>query len=96
MTRTSRRRSPKSFLVLGALAIALSVFGAPTAASADPTNVKAFMTLYGWADNSPPGPVIAHPCLHSTAGGIGTFSNPVTFATDVSELGWCQVIYVRT
>jgi hypothetical protein len=94
VTPTSRRRSPKSFLVLGALAIALSVFGAPTAASANPTNVKAFMTLYGWADNSPSGPAIAHPCLHNSAGGVGTFSNPVTFATDVSELAWCQVIYV--
>jgi hypothetical protein len=94
VTGTSRQRSPKSFLVLGALAITLSVFGAPTAASASPTNVKAFMTLYGWADNSPPGPVIAHPCLHNSAGGVGTFSNPVTFATDVSELAWCQVIYV--
>ena len=25
---------------------------------------------------------------------MGTYANPVTFATDVSELGWCQVIYV--
>jgi hypothetical protein len=77
------------------MAVALSVVAAPTAASAQsPVNVKAFMTLYGWADNSPPGPVIAHPCLHGTAGGMGTFANPVTFATDVSELPWCTVIYV--
>jgi hypothetical protein len=93
VTPTSRR-SPKGLLILGALAITLGVLGAPRLASANPTNVKAFMTLYGWADNSPPGPVIAHPCLHNAAGGIGTFSNPVTFATDVNELGWCQVIYV--
>ena len=67
----------------------------PTAAGARrPTDVKAFMTLYGWADNSPTGPAIAHPCLHKTAGGVGTFTNPVTFATDVNELGWCRVIYV--
>ncbi len=95
MTTTSRLRSPRSLAALVALVVALGVFGAPTAANAQgPTNVKAFMTLYGWADNSPPGPGIAHPCLHGTAGGMGTFSNPVTFATDVSELGWCQVIYV--
>ncbi|HEY5024572.1 MAG TPA: Ig domain-containing protein [Acidimicrobiales bacterium] len=93
MTSTSRWRSPRSLLVLGVLALSVSIVGAPTAASAQ-SNVKAFMTLYGWADNSPPGPVIAHPCLHNTAGGVGTFANPVTFATDVSELGWCQVIYV--
>jgi len=77
--------------------VALSVLGAPTAASAQ-SNVQAFMTLYGWADNSPPGPVIAHPGCpnggHAAAGGTGTFSDPVTFATDVNELGWCQVIYV--
>ncbi len=94
MTPTVRWRSPRSLLALGALAVALGVFGAPSAASAQGTNVKAFMTLYGWADNSPPGPGIAHPCLHNTAGGVGTYANPVTFATDVSELEWCQVIYV--
>jgi len=59
-----------------------------------PTGVRAFMTLYGWADNSPRGPAIAHPCRHAQAGGTGTYANPITFATDVAELGWCQVIYV--
>jgi len=59
-----------------------------------PADVQAFMTLYGWADNSPPGPVIAHPCLHRSAGGTGTYADPITFATDVSELGWCVEIYV--
>jgi hypothetical protein len=71
----------------------LSVIGAPSSARAQ-SNVQAFMTLYGWADNSPPGPVIAHPCLHGSAGGTGTYSDPVTFATDVNELGWCKIIYV--
>jgi hypothetical protein len=52
------------------------------------------MTLYGYVDNSPPGTVIAHPCIHSGAGGRGTFDDPVTFATDVHELPWCKVIYV--
>jgi len=52
------------------------------------------MTLYGYVDNSPPGRVIAHPCLHAKAGGAGTFADPITFATDVAESPWCQVIYV--
>ncbi len=52
------------------------------------------MTLYGYVDNSPPGRDIAHPCLHKVAGGRGTYANPVTFATDVHELSWCQRIYV--
>ncbi len=95
MTTKRRRWSPQSLPVLCALAVVLSVFGTPTAASAQgPTSVRAFMTLYGWADNSPPGTDIAHGCLHKVAGGVGTFSNPITFATDVNELGWCQVIYV--
>jgi hypothetical protein len=77
------------------MAVALGVSIAPgTAGAQGPTDVKAFMTLYGWADNSPPGAAIAHPCLHRSAGGVGTYANPVTFATDVNELGWCQVIYV--
>jgi hypothetical protein len=58
------------------------------------TNVQAFMTLYGYVDNSPPGTDIAHPCLHPQAGGTGTYADPITFATDVAELGWCQIIYV--
>jgi hypothetical protein len=62
--------------------------GAPT------SNVRSFMTLYGYVDNSPPGTGIAHPCIHSQAGGTGTYADPITFATDVAELGWCTVIYV--
>jgi len=38
------------------------------------------MTWYGWWDNSPPGGDIAHPVIHSKAGGTGTFTNPITFA----------------
>jgi hypothetical protein len=95
VTRARRRRSSHTLLVLGALIVALSVLGSPTAAHAQ-TNVQAFMTLYGWADNSPPGPGIANPCpgRSGVAGGTGTFADPVTFATDVNELGWCRVIYV--
>jgi hypothetical protein len=90
-------RSSRGLLVLGALVVGLGICGTTTAASAQsPSDVTAFMTLYGWADNSPPGPGIAHPCpgRSGMAGGTGTFSDPVTFATDVNELGWCQVIYV--
>jgi hypothetical protein len=92
------RRGTWNTLVLSFTLTAGAVVGvlaAPTAAHAQsPTNVQAFMTLYGWADNSPPGPDIAHPCIHGSAGGVGTYSDPITFATDVNELGWCQIIYV--
>lgn len=77
------------------LAFPLVLLGpANTARAAQESSVQAFMTLYGWADNSPPGPSIAHPCIHSTAGGTGTYADPITFATDVAESPWCQVIYV--
>ena len=66
----------------------------PIGPSSSPTSVPAFMTLYGFADNSPPGTDIAHPCLHAGAGGTGTYADPVTFATDVAEVGWCVRIYV--
>lgn len=74
--------------------------GAATAGRAAATTpgasgtVQAFMTLYGYVDNSPPGAGIAHPCLHQKAGGTGTYTDPITFATDASELPWCEIIYV--
>jgi len=92
-----------SHLSLGLLAAALCLFGIPSAAHAQAvppaaprtTNtVQAFMTLYGYVDNSPPGTDIAHPCIHSGAGGTGTYADPITFATDIKELPWCEIIYV--
>jgi hypothetical protein len=86
---------------VGSLALLLTfVIGPSSAVAASPVEqsavrtVRAFMTLYGYVDNSPPGTVIAHPCIHSGAGGTGSFEDPVTFATDVHELPWCKVIYV--
>ena len=52
--------------------------GSPAyAATTQPT----FLTFYGWWDNTPPGGDIAFPRLHNTAGGRGTFADPITFAT---------------
>src|SRR3984957_523517 len=50
----------------------------PTGTNA--TFVLDSMTFYGYFDNSPPGTAIAHPVLHSGAGGVGTFADPITFA----------------
>ena len=50
------------------------------------TTYTMYCTLYGWLDNSPPGNAIAYPQIHSGAGGTGTYSDPVTFATDQNEL----------
>jgi hypothetical protein len=81
-------------LVLLLVIISCSAASASPAAKSSATTVKAFMTLYGYLDNSPAGTDIAHPCIHSGAGGAGTYADPITFATDVEELPWCTVIYV--
>lgn len=43
------------------------------------------VTYYGWPDNSPPGPAISYPQIHKTAGGAGTYADPVTFASSSAE-----------
>jgi hypothetical protein len=68
---------------------------AEAAAQKPASSVNDYVTFYGYVDNSPPGRAIAHPCIHSQAGGVGTFSNPVTFAEPNDLNGpWCQIIYV--
>lgn len=51
-----------------------------------------YVTFYTWLDNDPPGNAIAYPhssyprTVHDTAGGIGTYADPVTMASDPT--GW--------
>ncbi len=68
-------------LLLAAIA-GLAGGQAAQAATTQPT----FLTFYGWYDNTPPGGDIAYPQIHSTAGGKGTYADPITFATSTSEL----------
>jgi hypothetical protein len=91
------------FLVAGvaiaapaALTVGLLLPGAASAAKVSPqASVTDLVTFYGFIDNSPPGTAIAHPCIHNQASGVGTFSNPVTFAEPNDLNGpWCQKIYV--
>jgi hypothetical protein len=61
--------------------------------------VSATVTFYGWPDNSPPGNAIAHPVIHSGAGGDGSYCNPTTFATEPTssenaKFPYGTVIYV--
>jgi 3D (Asp-Asp-Asp) domain-containing protein len=62
--------------------------------------VSVYATFYGWADNSPPGGAIAYPksggypTVHETAGGTGTYADPITFATDKAELPVGTILYV--
>lgn len=107
MIRTRSTRALPRHVLLGVVLLAfasplvlyldsrVSAAAAGSSATSTPAaGVKAFMTLYGFADNSPPGKAIDHPCLHRGAGGTGTYTDPITFATDVNEEPWCTIIYV--
>jgi hypothetical protein len=51
-----------------------------------PRTVTAYITGYTWYDNSPPGSAaIARPVLHRTAGGVGTYADPITLAVGYSN-----------
>jgi hypothetical protein len=66
------------------LALASALIGASPAGAA--TTQPTFLTFYGWWDNTPPGGDISYPRIHDTAGGKGTYADPITFATSSDEL----------
>ena len=80
-------------LCLG-IGAALGLVAAPAQAAASATTQQTFLTFYGWWDNTPPGGVISYPQIHQTAGGTGTYSDPITFATDSSEQPPGTIVYV--
>ncbi|MFJ1584087.1 discoidin domain-containing protein [Streptomyces sp. NPDC088197] len=92
----SRLRTPRGAAVLCALVLAVmaALVGATPYASAAPkspaaaaaTDRQAFLTFYGWYDNTPPGGDISYPGLHDTAGGTGTYADPITFASSTKEI----------
>ena len=76
-------------LVLGSM---VALTGHQPAAHASPAD-SYLVTLYGWPDNSPPGADIAYPQIHQSAGGTGTYDDPITFATDKDELSPGTIVY---
>jgi hypothetical protein len=53
-----------------------------------PRTVTAFTTGYTWWDNSPArSAAIARPVLHRTAGGVGTYADPITMAVGYTRAG---------
>lgn len=57
------------------------------------TTLTAFLTGYTWWDNTPPGsPAISHPSRHATAGGTGTYSDPLTVAVGHSLASGADVL----
>ncbi|WP_326946541.1 discoidin domain-containing protein [Amycolatopsis sp. NBC_01307] len=76
----------RAFVLVVTLFLALAgALAGGTPASAETTQ-PTFLTFYGWWDNTPPGGDIAYPQIHDTAGGKGTYTDPITFATSTSEL----------
>ena len=94
--KTSPRRLVTAFaaLCLGIGAALGLVAAAPAQAAASATTQQTFLTFYGWWDNTPPGGAISYPQIHQTAGGTGTYSDPITFATDSSEQPPGTIVYV--
>jgi hypothetical protein len=55
--------------------------------------VRAYVTGYSWYDNTPPGsPTISDPQIHSTAGGTGTYADPITVAVGHSRVGGRDIL----
>lgn len=52
-------------------------------------------TFYGWPDNDPAGAATAYDCggRNYVAGGVGTYDDPVTFASAPGEFDTCEIIY---
>jgi hypothetical protein len=97
--RLTRRRVIT--LAIGLFAVALTVLGlaVPSGTAKASTSRNFLVTLYGWPDNSPPGDAIAYPedggypTIHNVASGTGTYANPITYATDKSELAIGTIVY---
>lgn len=56
----------------------------------------AYTTGYAWADNTPPGAAIAYPVIHQTAGGTGTYIDPITLATGYSIINGKNILDYAT
>ncbi|WP_458782009.1 hypothetical protein [Arthrobacter sp. D3-16] len=72
--------------LLSAVLTAAACGGAPPLAPGEVVVPKVFVTAYSWYDNTPAGSrTISHPVLHRTAGGTGTYEDPVTIAVGHSR-----------
>jgi Ricin-type beta-trefoil lectin domain len=84
-----------ALLVAALVTVATAALGLITSsvAAQASTTQNYEVTLYGWPDNSPPGNAIAYPVIHSVASGTGTYSDPITYATDRNELSPGTIVY---
>lgn len=72
-------------------AAAKSTAGSTT--SSGEKTIKAYLTGYSYFDNTPPGSVdISNPVLHTSAGGTGTYADPITLAVGHSLIGGKDIL----
>ncbi len=53
---------------------------------------SSYNTGYGWPDNTPPGGEVSNPILHSSAGGTGTYADPITLAVGHSIISGKDIL----
>jgi hypothetical protein len=82
------------FLPLSLLLMVIASSTMSSSACSITTNNK--VTFYGYPDNDPPGAGTAYNCggRNNVAGGVGTYANPLTFASAQGEYSSCEIIYL--
>lgn len=75
---------------------AIFALGATSVVNACSVDNDITITFYGFPDNDPPGATTAYNCggRNNIAGGVGTFDDPLTFASAPDEFSSCEVIYL--
>ena len=87
-------RNPGLFTMTIILAtLVLTILLRPAHSCSITNRVK--VTFFGFPDNDPAGPATAYDCSNrnNIAGGTGTYSDPLTFASDSSEYTPCELVY---
>jgi len=78
-----------AFVILALLAAGLSgcsVVSRLKPAAGERWYTNSYTTGYGWWDNTPPGSAaVCCSAMHRTAGGTGTYADPITVAVDYSS-----------
>ena len=81
-------------LVVVAASISLVAVGStPASSGPSPKTVDIYATYFGWYDNTPPGCATAY---SGCAEGNGTYADPITFASDVTEFPVGTILYYPT
>lgn len=64
----------------------------PLSAAPRERRVRSFLSGYTWWDNTPRGANVSHPVVHRSAGGRGTWADPVTVAVGHRIVGGRDIL----